>query len=53
MTKNYNQMVNQMFLKELKIRNFRSIKDITLNFSSEINILIGENNSKKQHSSMF
>lgn len=38
-------MVNQMFLKELKIRNFRSIKDITLNFSSEINILIGENNS--------
>lgn len=40
-------MVNQMYLKELKIRNFRSIKDITLNFSRGINILIGENNAGK------
>lgn len=40
-------MVNQMYLKELKIRNFRSIKDITLNFSKGINILIGENNAGK------
>lgn len=36
-----------MYLKELKIRNFRSIKDITLNFSRGINILIGENNAGK------
>lgn len=40
-------MVNQMYLKELKIRNFRSIKDIALNFSKGINILIGENNAGK------
>lgn len=36
-----------MYLKELKIRNFRSIKDITLCFSPGINILIGENNAGK------
>lgn len=36
-----------MYLTKLKIRNFRSIKDITLNFSKGINILIGENNAGK------
>lgn len=36
-----------MYLTELKIRNFRSIKDIALNFSKGINILIGENNAGK------
>ena len=36
-----------MYLKELKIRNFRLIKDTTLNFSRGINILIGENNVGK------
>ena len=36
-----------MYLTELKIRNFRSIKDIELNFSKGINILIGENNAGK------
>ena len=36
-----------MYLTELKIRNFRSIKDIELNFSKGINIVIGENNAGK------
>lgn len=36
-----------MFLNELKIKNFRLIKDTTFNFSPGINILIGENNAGK------
>lgn len=36
-----------MLLKELKIKNFRLIKDATFNFSPGINILIGENNAGK------
>lgn len=36
-----------MFLKELKIKNFRLIKEATFKFSPGINILIGENNADK------
>ena len=36
-----------MFLKELKIKNFRLIKEATFKFSPGINILIGENNAGK------
>ena len=36
-----------MYLSKLKIKNFRSIKDIELDFSQGINILIGENNAGK------
>lgn len=36
-----------MYLSKLKIKNFRSIKNSTFNFSQGINILIGENNSGK------
>ena len=36
-----------MYLKEMNIKNFRSIKDLSLNFSPGINILIGENNAGK------
>lgn len=36
-----------MYLKTFRIKNFRGIKETTLNFSSGINILIGENNAGK------
>ena len=36
-----------MYLSEFKIKHFRSIKDITLNFNQGINVLIGENNAGK------
>ncbi len=36
-----------MFLKRLSIRNFRCIKDLTLDLNEGVNILIGENNSGK------
>lgn len=36
-----------MYLKSLKIKNFRSIKNTTINFNKGINILIGPNNSGK------
>lgn len=36
-----------MFLKKFKIKNFRIIKDLTLEFNDGVNIIIGENNSGK------
>lgn len=36
-----------MFLKNMVIKNFRCIKDITINFNEGLNILVGENNSGK------
>jgi putative ATP-dependent endonuclease of OLD family len=36
-----------MFLKKLKIKNYRGIKDTSIEFNKGVNILIGENNSGK------
>jgi putative ATP-dependent endonuclease of OLD family len=36
-----------MFLKKLSVKNFRCIKDATLDLNEGLNILIGENNSGK------
>ena len=36
-----------MYLSELNIKHFRSIKDISLTFNPGINVLIGENNAGK------
>ena len=36
-----------MYLKNFRIKNFRGIRETTLNFSPGINILIGENNAGK------
>lgn len=36
-----------MYLKTFRIKNFRGIRETTLNFSPGINILIGENNAGK------
>ncbi len=36
-----------MFIKEMKIKKFRQLKDIEINFDKEINILAGGNNSGK------
>lgn len=36
-----------MFLKKLKIKNYRCIKDAAIDFNKGVNILIGENNSGK------
>ncbi|TVL95970.1 MAG: hypothetical protein CV087_24025, partial [Candidatus Brocadia sp. WS118] len=36
-----------MFLKKFEIKNFRCIKQATLNLNAGLNILIGENNSGK------
>lgn len=36
-----------MFLKKFKIRNFRAIEDLELDFKKGLNIIVGENNSGK------
>jgi len=36
-----------MFLKKFRIKNYRCIKDATINFNKGVNIMIGENNSGK------
>ncbi len=36
-----------MFLKRFKIKNYRCIKDVLIDFNEGVNILIGENNSGK------
>ncbi len=36
-----------MYIKELKINRFRSIKELSLDFNKGLNILIGENNAGK------
>lgn len=36
-----------MYLKYLTIKNFRAIKETTLNFNKGVNVLIGANNSGK------
>lgn len=36
-----------MFLEKFRVKNYRGIKDITLDFNKGLNILIGENNSGK------
>jgi putative ATP-dependent endonuclease of OLD family len=36
-----------MYLKKLQVKNFRCIKDATIDLNEGVNILIGENNSGK------
>src|SRR5690242_15062099 len=36
-----------MYLKELTIKKFRSISELTLSFNKGLNVIIGENNSGK------
>ena len=36
-----------MFLSKLHITNFRGIKDLTLQFNSKLNVLIGPNGKNK------
>ena len=36
-----------MYLEQFKIKNFRTIQDLSLTFNKGLNILIGENNSGK------
>ena len=36
-----------MWLRELKIRNFRKIEDITINFPRGLCVIVGENNARK------
>ena len=36
-----------MFLKRFEVKNYRCIKDATIDFNEGVNILIGENNSGK------
>lgn len=36
-----------MYLEQFKIKNFRTIDDLSLTFNKGLNILIGENNSGK------
>ena len=36
-----------MYLKKFTIKNYRCIKDATINFNKGVNIMIGENNSGK------
>ena len=36
-----------MFLKKFRIKNYRCIKDVSIDFNKGVNILIGENNSGK------
>ena len=36
-----------MYLSELKIKNFRKIKDLTINFQNGLNVIIGPNNVGK------
>ena len=36
-----------MYISQLKIINYRSFKDITVEFNDGINAIIGSNNSRK------
>ncbi len=36
-----------MFLSQIEIKNFRSIKETTLTFSKGLNVIIGRNNTGK------
>jgi energy-coupling factor transporter ATP-binding protein EcfA2 len=36
-----------MFIKQLKIKDFKSFKDVTIHFNKDLNILTGKNNSGK------
>ena len=36
-----------MYISNIKIRNFRAIKNLDLNLNKGLNVLIGENNSGK------
>lgn len=38
-----------MYLSKISIKNFRSIKDLTLVFQEEKNIIVGRNNSGKSN----
>lgn len=38
-----------MYLKELRLRNFRSFDDLTIPFSPDLTILVGENNAGKSN----
>lgn len=36
-----------MYLRELRIRNFRKVEDITVNFPRGLCVIVGENNAGK------
>ena len=38
-----------MWIKELKLRNFRNITEIECNFNQKVNYLVGENNLGKSN----
>ena len=39
--------MNNMYITNLKIKNFRAIENLELNLNKGLNVLIGENNSGK------
>lgn len=38
-----------MYISKVKIKNYRSIKDLTINFNPGKNIIVGKNNSRKSN----
>ena len=36
-----------MYLSQLSIKNFRSIKDLTIDFEKDLNVFVGKNNTGK------
>lgn len=38
-----------MYISKVKINNYRSIKDLTINFNPGKNIIVGKNNSGKSN----
>ena len=38
-----------MYISKVKIKNYRSIKDLTINFNPGKNIIVGKNNSGKSN----
>lgn len=38
-----------MYISKVKIKNYRSIKDLTINFNPSKNIIVGKNNSGKSN----
>jgi putative ATP-dependent endonuclease of OLD family len=41
------KIIKNMYIKELRIKGYRSIKDLKLNFNEGVNVLIGKNNTGK------
>lgn len=38
-----------MYISKVKIKNYRSIKDLTINFNPDKNIIVGKNNLGKSN----